>query len=83
VIYNLSTALWEKTPKALKDTINKLNLKTVTVEKVKDKHNRLITTATIYVTTIFKITRVYQHIQNWVNRTVNKSFKALIIQQMI
>jgi len=58
-IYNLSTAFWEKTPKALRDVINKLNFKIVTVKKVKDKYNYLIATAAVYVTTIAETTRVY------------------------
>lgn len=62
VIYNLSTALQEKTFKTLKDAINKLNFKTVTVKEVKDKYNYLVTTAAIYITVITKITRAYQYI---------------------
>jgi len=58
-IYNLSTALWEKTPEALRDAVNKPNLRTVIVEKVKDEHDRLVATATAYVTVIIETTRAY------------------------
>jgi len=59
VIYNLSTALWEKMPKALKDAVNKLNLKIVTVEEVRDKHDYLVVTAAAYITIITEIIRAY------------------------
>jgi len=59
VIYNLSTTFWEKTPKALKDVINKLNLRTVTVKEVRDKYDCLITTAITYVTIITKTIKIY------------------------
>jgi len=59
VIYNLSTVLWEKTLKALRDVINKLNLRIVTVEEVRDKYNYLVATAAVYVTIITKTIKVY------------------------
>jgi len=58
-IYNLSTTLWEKTPEALRDVTNKLNLKTVTVEEVRDEHDYLVVTAAAYVTAITETTRAY------------------------
>ena len=82
-IYNLSTALWEKTPEALRDAANKPNLRTVTAEEVRDEHDRLVATAAARVTATIETTRAYQHIQNWVDRTVDKSFRALAMQHMI
>jgi len=58
-IYNLSTVLWEKTPEALRDAANKLNLRTVMVEEVRDEHDYLVATAAVCVTTITETTRVY------------------------
>jgi len=59
VIYNLSITLWEKTPEVLKDVINKLNLRIVIIEEVRDEYNCLITIAAIYVTVITEIIKMY------------------------
>jgi len=75
-IYNLSTALWEKTPEALRDAANKPNLRTVTAEEVRDEHDRLVATAAARVTATIETTRAYQHIQNWVRALPERTPRA-------
>jgi len=82
-LYIFAHEYWESTAPSLRTARDKPELITITQQDVKEEHERLVNEAAALVIATAETTSSYRHIQNWVDRTVDKSLRELAMQKMI